>query len=93
MLNPTRLLHALYRFAELTLNRNLDPSVFVRLCRKYKMMSFDLGPPANKKKDVTAVEVFGVLNSEWKKVEDVVHELLIVLQNSQVGERIEQSVG
>ena len=42
---------------------------------------------------MTAVEVFGVLNSEWKKVEDVVHELLIVLQNSQVGERLEQSVG
>jgi len=81
------------RFAELTLNRNLDPSAFVRQCRKYKLMSFDLGPTKDKKKDVTAVEVFGVLNSEWKKVEDVVHELLIVLQNSQVGERLEQSVG
>ena len=42
---------------------------FVRLCRKYKLMAFELGPPANKNKlDNTAREVFIVLNGEWNKV-------------------------
>jgi len=42
---------------ELTLNRSLDPNSFVRLCRKYKFYSFELGPPQIKKQDTTTKEV------------------------------------
>jgi len=42
---------------ELTLNRSLDPNSFVRLCRKYKFYSFELGPPQIKKQDNTTKEV------------------------------------
>ena len=62
---------------ELTMNRSLDPNGFVRLCRKYKFLSFELGPPQHKKQDTSTKEVFAVLQTEWRKVEDVVHELLV----------------
>jgi hypothetical protein len=31
------------------LGRGMDPNGFVRLCRKFKFMSFELGPTASKK--------------------------------------------
>lgn len=39
----------------------------------------------HKRHDASAKEVFQVLNQEWRKIEDVVHELLVVLAGTRVG--------
>jgi hypothetical protein len=83
---------SLKMFAELTLNRSLDPTAFVKACRKYNMLSLELGPTLAKKKDKTSLEVFNVLNAEWTKIEDIVHELLVVLEGSRVGEKMDEAV-
>jgi len=78
-------------YAEMTLNRTVDCNTFVRVCRKFSFFSFTYGPHT-KKVDRQSNEVFEVLAAEWEKVEDLIHELLVVLEGSAVGMRLEQNV-
>ena len=72
-------------FAEHTLNRSLDPKGFLRLCHKFKFVQFDLGPVGSRKQDTNTREVFNVLCQEWRKTENVVNELLIILSDTCTG--------
>ena len=72
-------------FAEHTLNRSLDPKSFLRLCHKFKFVQFDLGPVGSRKQDTNTREVFNVLCQEWRKTENVVNELLIILSDTCTG--------
>jgi len=78
-------------YAEMTLNKTVDCNTFVRVCRKHRFFTFEPGP-ANKKSEKGPPEVFDMLLLEWKKIEDVVHEVLVVLQGTPVGKRLEQHV-
>jgi len=78
-------------YSEMTLNRIVDSNTFVRVCRKFKFFNFDMRP-TQKRHDNPAYEVFDLLNTEWKKIEDIVHEMLVVLEGTAVGKRMEQNV-
>lgn len=76
-------------YGEMTLNKIVDCNTFVRVCRKFRFFTFEVGP-ASKKADKGAAEVFELIIAEWKKIEDVVNELLVVLQGTTFGKRLEQ---
>mmetsp|Transcript_34329 Transcript_34329/g.107623 ORF Transcript_34329/g.107623 Transcript_34329/m.107623 type:complete len:818 (-) Transcript_34329:283-2736(-) len=78
-------------FAEMTLNRVVDANTFVRVARKYKLSSFGIGS-LSKKVEKSIHEVFDLLVAEWKKVEDMILEYLVLLEGSAVGTRLEEDV-
>jgi len=91
-INSTKTHRELLRmYGEMTLNRMVDSNTFVRVCRKFKFFTLELGPSI-KRQDNSAAEVFELLTTEWAKIEDVIHELLVVLEGSAMGKRLEQDV-
>ena len=78
-------------YAEMTLNRVVDCNTFVRSARKFRFFTFEVGP-AVRKSDKFAQEMFEVIQQEWKKVEDLVLELTVVLEGTRVGGRLLQRV-
>eukprot|EP00283_Hemiselmis_rufescens_P002109 CAMPEP_0173469810 /NCGR_PEP_ID=MMETSP1357-20121228/77554_1 /TAXON_ID=77926 /ORGANISM="Hemiselmis rufescens, Strain PCC563" /LENGTH=413 /DNA_ID=CAMNT_0014438063 /DNA_START=87 /DNA_END=1328 /DNA_ORIENTATION=- len=78
-------------YAEMTLNRVVDCNTFVRVARKFRFFTFEVGP-AVKKQDKDALASFDLLQGEWKKIEEMVFELMVVLEGSRIAKRLEQHV-
>jgi len=78
-------------YGEMTLNKTVDCNTFVRVCRKFRFFTFEVGP-IKRTADPACKPVFDLLTQEWAKVEQVVTELLVVLDGMAAANRLQQLV-
>ena len=78
-------------YAEMTLNKQVDCNTFVRVCRKYRFFTFEIGP-VSKKVDSNAKEIFDTLEFEWAKFEATAGEMLAILAGTSAANQLEQLV-
>lgn len=68
-------------YSEMTLNKHVDCNTFVRVARKHRFGSFEIGPLL-KKIEKPEKDLFDVLIDQWNKLQPLIHELLIILEGT-----------